>query len=228
VIGGPGKELDSLSARFSNPTGTNPSEFLGDATVVSAFGSLFGAAKRVADAWCCSHSVQNGASGCSRKQRHPGAFTGAAFAGPKIAAFVGAFAGPETTGANVLARLEIGEAAEISLEIYSGERKDAKVATIVSALAGRSVLISLVSSVAEADVATVDGLESTTKSTRDRKRYKLAIVNVSGVFKAGPVHVTCKMRLPCSSNPSSKRAGASLLPCTTMLSQEVGSDSLLS
>ncbi|RZS28950.1 hypothetical protein BHM03_00062603 [Ensete ventricosum] len=76
------------------------------------------------------------------KQRHPGAFAGATFAGafarPEIAAFAGA--------------------------------KDAKVAATVSALVGRSVLISLVPSVAEADVATVDGLESTTKSTRDRKR----------------------------------------------------------
>ncbi|RWV81814.1 hypothetical protein GW17_00056732 [Ensete ventricosum] len=51
-------------------------------------------------------------------------------------------------------------AVEISLEIYSGERKDAKVAAIVSALVGRLVLISLVPSVVEADVATVDGLES--------------------------------------------------------------------
>ncbi|RZR91871.1 hypothetical protein BHM03_00020053 [Ensete ventricosum] len=64
----------------------------------------------------------------------------------------------------------------ISLEIYFGERKDAKVAATVSTLAGRSVLISLVPSVAEADVATVDGLESTTKSARDRKRWKLAVV----------------------------------------------------
>ncbi|RWV84329.1 hypothetical protein GW17_00053963 [Ensete ventricosum] len=37
-------------------------------------------------------------------------------------------------------------------------------------LVGRSVMISLVPSVAEADVATVDGLESTIKSARDRKR----------------------------------------------------------
>ncbi|RWV87739.1 hypothetical protein GW17_00050239 [Ensete ventricosum] len=64
----------------------------------------------------------------------------------------------------------------ISLEIYSGERKYAKVAATVSTLAGRSVLISLVPSVAEADVATVDGLESTIKSARDRKRWKLATV----------------------------------------------------
>ncbi|RRT45906.1 hypothetical protein B296_00053510, partial [Ensete ventricosum] len=69
-----------------------------------------------------------------------------------------------------LARLETEEAIGISLEIYSGERKDVKVAATVSALAGRSVLISLVPSVAEADVATVDGLESTIKSARDRKR----------------------------------------------------------
>ncbi|RWW30850.1 hypothetical protein BHE74_00027524 [Ensete ventricosum] len=78
--------------------------------------------------------------------------------------------------AGALARLEIGEAAEISLEIYSGERKDAKVVTTISALAGRSVLILLVPSVAEADVVTVDRLESTTESTRDRKQYKLAII----------------------------------------------------
>ncbi|RRT34941.1 hypothetical protein B296_00046936 [Ensete ventricosum] len=78
--------------------------------------------------------------------------------------------------AGALVRLETREAAVISLEIYSGERKDAKVAAIVSVLAGRSVLISLVSSVAEADVTIVDGLESTTKSARDRKRWKLAAV----------------------------------------------------
>ncbi|RWW22791.1 hypothetical protein GW17_00012988 [Ensete ventricosum] len=75
-----------------------------------------------------------------------------------------------------LARLETGEAAGISLEIYSGERKDAKVATTVSTLIGRPVLISLVPFVAEVDVATVDGLESTTKSARDRKQWKLAVV----------------------------------------------------
>ncbi|RWW09459.1 hypothetical protein GW17_00027055 [Ensete ventricosum] len=78
--------------------------------------------------------------------------------------------------AGALARLETGEAVGISLEIYSGERKDAKVAATVSALAGRSVLISLVPSVVEADVATVDGLESTIKSARDQKRWKLAVV----------------------------------------------------
>ncbi|RRT34663.1 hypothetical protein B296_00054818 [Ensete ventricosum] len=78
--------------------------------------------------------------------------------------------------ARALARLATGEAAGISLEIYSSERKDAKVVTTVSALAGRSVLMSLVPSVAEADVTTVDGLESTIKSARDRKRWKLAVV----------------------------------------------------
>ncbi|RWW27906.1 hypothetical protein BHE74_00054853 [Ensete ventricosum] len=78
--------------------------------------------------------------------------------------------------AEALARLETGEAAEISLEIYSGERKDAKVTTTISALAGRSMLILLVPLVAEADVATVDGLESTIKSARDWKRWKLAAV----------------------------------------------------
>ncbi|RWW15161.1 hypothetical protein GW17_00021012, partial [Ensete ventricosum] len=87
------------------------------------------------------------------KQRHPRAFAGVAFAG-----------------------LETGEAAGILLEIYFGERKDAKIAATVSALAGRSVLISLVPSVAEADVATVDGLKSTIKSARDRKWWKLAAV----------------------------------------------------
>ncbi|RWW09067.1 hypothetical protein GW17_00027465 [Ensete ventricosum] len=75
-----------------------------------------------------------------------------------------------------LARLETGEAVGISLEIYSGERKDAKVAATVSALAGRSVLISLVPSVAEADVATVDGLELTIKAARDRKWWKLVAI----------------------------------------------------
>ncbi|RZS27127.1 hypothetical protein BHM03_00060596, partial [Ensete ventricosum] len=50
--------------------------------------------------------------------------------------------------AGALARLETEEANGISLEIYSDERKDAKVAATVSALAGRSVLISLVLSVA--------------------------------------------------------------------------------
>ncbi|RZR78237.1 hypothetical protein BHM03_00003517 [Ensete ventricosum] len=78
--------------------------------------------------------------------------------------------------AGVLARLETRDAAGISLEIYSGERKDAKVAATVSALARRSVLISLVPSVTEADVATVDGLESTIKSARDQKRWKLAAI----------------------------------------------------
>ncbi|RWW06008.1 hypothetical protein GW17_00030690 [Ensete ventricosum] len=56
------------------------------------------------------------------------------------------------------------------------ERKDVKVAPTVSALVGRSVLISLVPSVDEADVATVDGLESTIKSARDRKRWKFTVV----------------------------------------------------
>ncbi|RWW86003.1 hypothetical protein BHE74_00005283 [Ensete ventricosum] len=69
-----------------------------------------------------------------------------------------------------------GEAVGILLEIYSGKRKDAKVATTVSALVGRSVLISLVPLVVEANVATLDGLESTIKSARDRKRWKLAAV----------------------------------------------------
>ncbi|RWV80289.1 hypothetical protein GW17_00058469, partial [Ensete ventricosum] len=54
--------------------------------------------------------------------------------------------------------------------------KDVKVAATVSALVGRSVLISLVPSVDEADVATVDGLESTIKSAHDRKRWKFAVV----------------------------------------------------
>ncbi|RWW46240.1 hypothetical protein BHE74_00047840 [Ensete ventricosum] len=124
---------------------------LGDATVVSAFGSLFGAAKRVAAAWCWRHSVQNEASGCSfeRLQGRRSLRLQERWRGWRLGR-----------------RLGWG----ISLEIYSGERKDAKVAATVSALVGRSVLISLVPSVAEADVATVDGLESTTKSTRDRKR----------------------------------------------------------
>ncbi|RRT51707.1 hypothetical protein B296_00027061 [Ensete ventricosum] len=54
--------------------------------------------------------------------------------------------------------------------------KDAKVAATVSALTGRSMLISLVSSVVEADVAIVDGLESTTKSACDQKRWKLDVI----------------------------------------------------
>ncbi|RWW04829.1 hypothetical protein GW17_00031930 [Ensete ventricosum] len=78
--------------------------------------------------------------------------------------------------AGALARLETREAVDISLEIYSDERKNAKVATTVSALAGRSVLISLVPSVVEADVAIIDGLESTIKSARDRKRWKHAAI----------------------------------------------------
>ncbi|RZR75029.1 hypothetical protein BHM03_00048186, partial [Ensete ventricosum] len=78
--------------------------------------------------------------------------------------------------AKALARLETGEAAGISLEIYYGERKDTKFAATLSALAGRSVLILLVPSVAKADVATVDGLESTIKSAHDQKRWKLAAV----------------------------------------------------
>ncbi|RWW06667.1 hypothetical protein GW17_00029992 [Ensete ventricosum] len=78
--------------------------------------------------------------------------------------------------AKALARLETGEAAGISLEIYYGERKDTKFTATLSALAGRSVLILLVPSVAKADVAIVDGLESTIKSARDRKRWKLAAV----------------------------------------------------
>ncbi|RZS16945.1 hypothetical protein BHM03_00049029 [Ensete ventricosum] len=45
--------------------------------------------------------------------------------------------------AGALARLETGEAVGISLEIYSDERKDVKVASTVSTLVGRSVLISL-------------------------------------------------------------------------------------
>ncbi|RZS27716.1 hypothetical protein BHM03_00061238 [Ensete ventricosum] len=42
-----------------------PIPVLGDTAVVSVFGSLFRAAKRVAAAWCWRHNVQNGASGCS-------------------------------------------------------------------------------------------------------------------------------------------------------------------
>ncbi|RRT71328.1 hypothetical protein B296_00001663 [Ensete ventricosum] len=115
----------------------------------------------------------------SRKQRdprpgaRPGAFVGVVFAG--------AFAGAETAGANVPERWRGWRPGRrpgwgISLEIYSGERKDAKIAATVSTLAVRSMLISLIPSVAEADVTTVDGLESTKKSTRDRKWWKLATV----------------------------------------------------
>ncbi|RZS08814.1 hypothetical protein BHM03_00039830, partial [Ensete ventricosum] len=125
---------------------------LGDAPVVFAFGSLFRAAKRVDAAWCW------------RKKQHPGAFASAAFAGP------------ETAGANVPESWRGWRLGRRSRFRCSSERKDVKVAATVSALVGRSVLISLVPSVAEADVATVDGLESTIKSARDRKRWKLAVV----------------------------------------------------
>ncbi|RWV94589.1 hypothetical protein GW17_00042860 [Ensete ventricosum] len=99
-----------------------------------------------------------------RKKQHPGAFASAAFAGP------------ETAGANVPESWRGWRLGRRSRFRCSSERKDVKVAATVSALVGRSVLISLVPSVAEADVATVDGLESTIKSARDRKRWKLAVV----------------------------------------------------
>ncbi|RZS17297.1 hypothetical protein BHM03_00049423, partial [Ensete ventricosum] len=99
-----------------------------------------------------------------RKQQHPRAFTSAAFAGP------------ETAGANVPERWRGWRLGRRPGFCCSGERKDVKVAATVSALVGRSVLISLVPSVAEADVATIDGLELTIKSARDRKRWKLAAV----------------------------------------------------
>ncbi|RZR80732.1 hypothetical protein BHM03_00006807 [Ensete ventricosum] len=83
---------------------------------------------------------------------------------------------PEIAGANVPERWRGWRLRRRPRDLYSGERKDAKVAATVSALAGRSVLISLVPSVAEADVATVDGLESMTKSARDRKRCKFTVV----------------------------------------------------
>ncbi|RWW39382.1 hypothetical protein BHE74_00055297, partial [Ensete ventricosum] len=92
-------------------------------------------------------------------------------------AFVSAaFAGPETAGANVPERWRGWRLGRRPRFRCSGERKDVKVATTVSALVGRSVLISLVPSVDEADVATVDGLESTIKSAHDRKRWKFAVV----------------------------------------------------
>ncbi|RRT33691.1 hypothetical protein B296_00052294 [Ensete ventricosum] len=61
-----------------------------------------------------------------------GAFAGAAFAR--------AFTRPKTTSANVLERWRLGRRPGwgISLEIYSGETKDAKVAATIAALAGRS------------------------------------------------------------------------------------------
>ncbi|RZR80034.1 hypothetical protein BHM03_00005925, partial [Ensete ventricosum] len=155
---------------------------LGDVTVVSPFGSLFGAAKRVAAAWCWRHSVQNGASGCSfllgleKKRKQP--------AMKRSSGTLEHSRALRLQGQRPLRlqecwrgwRLGRRPGWGISLEIYSGERKDAKVAATVSALAGRLVLISLVLSVVEADVATVDGLDSTTKSAHDRKRWKLVVV----------------------------------------------------
>ncbi|RRT75439.1 hypothetical protein B296_00023850 [Ensete ventricosum] len=84
-----------------------------------------------------------------RKQRDPGPG-----AGP--GAFAGAvFVGSETAGANVPEYWRGWRpGGGISLVIYSDERKDAKVAATVLELAGRSTLISLILSVAEADVAT--------------------------------------------------------------------------
>ncbi|RZS18397.1 hypothetical protein BHM03_00050655, partial [Ensete ventricosum] len=80
---------------------------------------------------------------------------------------------PETAGANVPERWRGWRLGRRPGFCCSGERKDVKVVATVSALVGRSVLISLVPSVAEADVATVDGLESTIKSAHDRKQWKL-------------------------------------------------------
>ncbi|RWW39902.1 hypothetical protein BHE74_00054720, partial [Ensete ventricosum] len=147
---------------------------LGDATVVSAFGSLFGAAKRVVAAWCWRHSVQNGVSGCSFVSRSSGTLehSRALRLQERLQGQRPLHLQERWRGWRLGRRPGWG----ISLEIYSGERKDAKVAATVSALAGRSVLISLVPSVAEADIAIVDGLESTTKSARDRKRWKLVVV----------------------------------------------------
>ncbi|RWW50264.1 hypothetical protein BHE74_00043490, partial [Ensete ventricosum] len=82
---------------------------------------------------------------------------------------------PETAGANVPDRWRGWRLGRRPRFRCSGERKDVKVAPTVSALVGRSVLISLVPSVDEADVATVDGLESTIKSARDRKRWKFTL-----------------------------------------------------
>ncbi|RWW43068.1 hypothetical protein BHE74_00051310 [Ensete ventricosum] len=122
-----------------------PSEFLGDATVVSAFGSLFGAAKRVAAAWCWRHNVQNGASGCSDtevvgnncngKKRKGGNRIDVLRRKSRRWALLAVNRVDEHFRAGdrwcqcvgALARLETGEATGISLEIYSGERKDAKV-----------------------------------------------------------------------------------------------------
>ncbi|RZS18870.1 hypothetical protein BHM03_00051196, partial [Ensete ventricosum] len=171
---------------------------LGDTPVVSAFGSLSRAAKRVAAAWCWRHSIQNGASGCSfwpeeQQRREAMGYRSASLAVRyDIAGPIGAkqrkkekkqsngysvsIYWPETAGANVPERWRGWRLGRQPGFRYSGERKDVKVAATVSALVGRSVLISLVPSVAEADVATVEGLESTIKYTRDRKRWKLAVV----------------------------------------------------
>ncbi|RWV80466.1 hypothetical protein GW17_00058262, partial [Ensete ventricosum] len=155
---------------------------LGDVAVVSAFGSLFRAAKRVAAAW----DTEVAGSNCDGKQsktdgteqrleeqqRQRG--DGLQM---RVIGYAVCRAGDRWCQcAGALGRLETEEATGILLKIYSGERKDAKVVATVSALAGRSVLISLVPSVAEADVAIVDGLESTIKSARDRKRWKLTVV----------------------------------------------------
>ncbi|RRT53626.1 hypothetical protein B296_00048445, partial [Ensete ventricosum] len=83
---------------------------------------------------------------------------------------------PEIAGANVPERWRGWRLGRRPRFRCSGKRKDVKVAATVSALFGRSVLISLVPLVDEADVATVDELESTIKSARDRKRWKFTII----------------------------------------------------
>ncbi|RWW46363.1 hypothetical protein BHE74_00047702 [Ensete ventricosum] len=164
---------------------------LGDTPGVSVFGSLSRAAKRVAAAWCWRHGIQNGASGCSfwpeeQQRREAMGYRSASLAVRyDIAGLIVAKQrkkerkqsnGPETAGANVPERWRGWRLGRQPGFRYSGERKDVKVAATVSALVGRLVLISLVPSVAEADVATVEGLESTIKYARDRKRWKLAVV----------------------------------------------------
>ncbi|RRT34844.1 hypothetical protein B296_00053755 [Ensete ventricosum] len=154
--------------------------------MVSGFGSLFRAAKRVAAAWCWRYNVQNGVSGYSFGLRNREKRVLCFVDKTKIRLLglekkrkqptMKSDVGPEIAGANVPERWRGWRLGRRPGFRCSDERKDIKVATTVSTLVGRSVLISLVPSVAEADVTTVDGLESTIKSARDQKRWKLVAV----------------------------------------------------